>query len=215
MVSDILHALDKTAVAEFTRDFCEVLRVAAGMESVHNRGAYPAAEVINRFRDLVISFNRKYKGVSLNLSNPLRIFLSEKSVKDIFTSVATKISGLRSIGVSRFEEATLEESEKFSSTIANIRNEVYLTYYYPERGSDNIYLRYDPAAQKIEIFFDYDYLRDPFSAQFRLCAFYGVKGGVDSSIEVYNVAASFGFVDASTLEQQRAYRNKFDPIMYE
>jgi hypothetical protein len=217
MVASILDSVDKNKLDEFTKDFIEMIRVAVGMHKVYSKSAQKLAGSINKYNGLIESFNKKYKHIEVHISKSIdelntMIYINSKDVKELFMNVASKIPGLRSIGTKGFEEAKMEDSDRFSKKMSSIKDEVYLSYYYPERGSDNIYLKME--QEKVLILFNPDIIIDELSAEFKLCAYYGAKE-VDFEIDVYNEAASFGFVDAPSDSETSKFKNKYDPTILE
>ncbi|MFH1642366.1 MAG: hypothetical protein ABIC04_05720 [Nanoarchaeota archaeon] len=210
---DILDGLNKRHLNEFTKDFIEIIRVAFGMGKLYNKSLDKLDKYEKKYKEVVGLFNKKYKGITLQIQKTIEelrliIYLDEKNLKEFFSNVALKVSGLKSIGISSFDEATTDDSDKFSATIANINSEVYLSYYYPEKSVDAFYLAI--VEDKILLNFDYDIISDPESPEFKLCAFYGAKEDIDSAIDVFSIASSFGFIDVLSEAEKVKFRNKFD-----
>ncbi len=76
-------------------------------------------------------FNKKYAGLALKLKqtaeeSQLQIFIKEKSVKDIFVNVASRLDGLSAIGASDFGKARVEEGDKFSKELSKVKNKIFI-----------------------------------------------------------------------------------------
>lgn len=218
-MADILDILNKKELNQFSRDFKELIRVAFGMGKAYRKATEKLTEYMSKYKALIELFNKKYNGIKIKIFKSvdelnLVVLLNEKSIKDLFTNVASKISGLRSLGLKGFDEVSLEETEKFTNKIANIKDELYLSYYYPEKGTDSIHLKFNGKGGMIELSFDFDIIIDEKSAEFKFCAYYALQD-FDDKIDFYNEAASFGFVDVLTKDERRKFLNKFEPGMLE
>ena len=211
--------INKAALYKFEKDFKEVIRVSVGMGKAYKRGIKKLDKLMKDYTSLISLFNKKYKKITLKISKSveelrLYIFLEDKGIKELFSNVATKIPGLKTIGLNGFDEATIEETTKFSNCLANVKDELYLRYYYPKKGADTLYLKLDKKQGKILIVHNPNVIIDELSPEFKMCSYYGVQD-IDEEIDVYNKAASFGFVSVSTAEERRGYLDKFDPTMRE
>lgn len=219
-MADIIDSLNKKELNQFEKDFKEFLRVAVGMSKAYKKATGKLKAYMPRYKNLIELFNKKYAGIKFRLLKKtdeldLIILLNEKSVKDLFTNAASKIAGLKFVGLNGFDEVSLEDTQKFSATTSAIQNQLYLSYYYPGKGADTIYLKFDSKEKMVGLTFDFDLIKDEKSPEFKLCAYYALKGGFDSNIDLYNEAASFGFVDVLTEAERRKYLDKFDPRMWE
>jgi len=217
MASSILDSLDKNNLNEFSKDFRELMRVAIGMHKVYSKSAQKLAGRSKKYKLLIKLFNLKYSGIEVRISKSVdelntMIYLNSNDVKELFMNVASKIPGLKSIGTGGFDEARTEEGDKFSNKMASIKDNVYLSYYYPNKGSDTIYLKKED--EKVMMLYNPDIILDEISAEFKLCAFFGAKE-VDFDIDFYDEAASIGFVDAPSSEDTREFKSKYDPTILE
>ena len=216
-MADILDGFSKKEVNSFTKEFCEVMRVVYGMDKAYSKMV--SSVDLNRFRVLIDHFNIKYKGIKLKLfktheSLHVAIYLNETNLNALFTKVAGRIPGLRSIGLKGFDEAGVEESEKFTQKIAGIKNEIYLRYGY-SGGPGAVYMQYDDGQKMTMLYYDFNTIRNEESAELKLCAFYALKDEHDETIDIYSEAASFGFVDVLRATEKKKYMDKFEPRMLE
>ena len=219
-MADILDSFDKSDVNIFSKDLAEIIRVSYGMNKAYGKATEKLKGYLSKHKSIINLFNKKYGALKLKISKStteldLSIFLDEKSVKELFMNAASKIVGLRSIGLKSFGEVDLEQSQEFSNKAAAIDNELYLSYYYPKKGTDTIFLKFDKNEGKVKITFDFDVITDEASAQFKIVCYYALKGGIDKEIDVYNKAASIGFVDVLTDDERKEYADEFDPPILE
>ncbi len=217
-MADILDGVDKAALAEFSKDFKELVRVSRGMSKIYARAAEKSSDYIKKYRTLIRDWNKKYSGIKADVHKTseevrLRLFLSGESLRDFFLNVASKIAGLRTIGINGFDEAKLEDSSLFSKKISAIKNELYLSYYFPEKGADTIYLKM--ADKKILILYNQNIITDEKSAEFKICAYFGASQDIDMKIDFYSQASSMGFAGVPTFDEKRAYSDRFEPTMLE
>jgi len=217
MAASILDSLNKKNLKEFTDDFRELIRVANGMHRIYSKSAQKLAGRIKKYKELVELFNKKYSGIEIKIYKSVDelntvILLDSNDVKELFMNIASKIPGLKSIGTEGFDEARTEDGDKFSKKMASINDQVYLSYYYPDKGSDTIFIKKE--EEKVSILYNSDIILDEISAEFKLCAFFGAKE-VDFDIDFYDEAAAIGFVDAPSAEDVKEFKSKYDPNLLE
>ncbi len=147
MAEDILSTLDSTSLNEFKRDFIELVRVNSGINKEYSKLGKDTDKYIAQFKQIVSLFNKKYKGLAIRLKQTteelkLRIFIKEKSVKDVFANVASMLEGSDNISLEDYNGMV---ELHYGEDIANEKNPEFRTcaYYAVKDGIEkiNIYER--------------------------------------------------------------------------
>jgi len=211
----LLNELKSKDKKEFKKDFLQIIRIAFGVDRYYKRAHPLIDKYIPKFRLLIESFNNKYKNLRLKIKRDienveLRIFIDEKSAKDVFSNAASKIEGLKSIGAEALNAAAVEHSEKFVKELAKVKDSIYVSYH----GGD-IYLEYAQREKMVEVHYNIEDISDEKSPCFVLLSYYALKDGYDSSIEVYEKGVEFGFYDLLTEKEKDEWLDKFNPLMEE
>ena len=203
---DLLESINKSDLAKFKKDFYEVLRVSAGVDREYTRGIY-SNEDLKKYKELIKQFSLKY---SLKLkidktldSIQLKIFFPEKKLDEFFKNAAARLPGLSHIGINTFNEFPIAQAE---AVMSKVKDKLTLSYYTPESGTNNIYFELN---SEVEIFYDKAILETQ-NPEFKICAFYALKEGIKTDIDIYNLASSFGFVEMPSLKKERDWFNKFN-----
>src|SRR3989338_4169069 len=128
---DLLDEIDKKSVSEFHKDFSELIRVTVGIDTAYKMLDPTLNSYEDEYKKLVKLFARKYSGIALKTESRgsvhLRIFIkSEKSLKEIFLKVASRISGIKSIGINQFDEARVSDSSKVSKAINSKKDKLFI-----------------------------------------------------------------------------------------
>jgi len=217
MPPDIINELGSSDLSEFKKDFIELMRVNSGISSEYSKQSKDIDKKIREFKEIIGLFNKKYSNLELKLKQTpeelkLRIFIKEKSVKDIFTKVASRLNGLKSIGSSAFDKASIEESDKFSKELDKVKNKIFISYYEQEAGSSAVFLE-SSNKEIIELHYGEGIGNDR-SPEFKLCAYYAVKAGFDK-INIHEKIASLGFLEMPFFEKARKFLQRFNPKLGE
>jgi len=207
MPPDIINELGSSDLSEFKKDFIELMRVNSGISSEYSKQSKDIDKKIREFKEIIGLFNKKYSNLELKLKQTpeelkLRIFIKEKSVKDIFTKVASRLNGLKSI----------EESDKFSKELDKVKNKIFISYYEQEAGSSAVFLE-SSNKEIIELHYGEGIGNDR-SPEFKLCAYYAVKAGFDK-INIHEKIASLGFLEMPFFEKARKFLQRFNPKLGE
>lgn len=215
MAEDIISTLNSKDMNEFKKDFVELMRVHAGINNEYSKLGKDIDRYICEFRKIVNLFNKKYKNLVVRLKQiteelELRLFIKEKSVKDVFLNVASKFNGLKAIGASDFGQAKVEEADKFSKELAKIKNKLFISYFGQE-AEGTIFLE---QSQKGLIELHHTEAGNEKSSEFKLCSYYAVKDGVGKG-DIYNKLSAMGFVEMPFLDKVRNFFKKFNPRMEE
>jgi len=215
MAADIINELDSKDLNEFRKDFTELIRVYSGINNEYSKLGKDIDKYIAEFKQIVNLFNKKYKGLVLRLKKTikelqLRIFIKEKSVKDVFVNVASKLDGLRAIGVADFDKAKIEEADRFSKELDKVKNKLFISYF--EKESGTIFLEYHKKGL-VELHHS-DGIGNERSPEFKLCSYYAVKGGV-GKVNIHEKLGAIGFTEIPILERVRNFFKKFNPRIEE
>lgn len=215
MAGDIISTLNPKDLNEFKRDFTELIRVHSGISDEYSRSGKDTDRYIDEFKKIIILFNKKYNGLVIGLKLTtkelqLRIFIKEKSVKDVFLNAASKLNGLRAVGASAFDQAKIEEADKFSKEIDSVKNKLFISYL--EQAESTVFLEHYKEGM-VELHHDEDIGRER-SSGFKLCSYYAVKGGIEKA-DVYERLSAIGFVEMPFLEKVRNFFKRFNPRIEE
>ncbi len=215
---DLLDEIDKKSVSEFHKDFSELIRVTVGIDTAYKMLDPTLNSYEDEYKKLVKLFARKYSGIALKTESRgsvhLRIFIkSEKSLKEIFLKVASRISGIKSIGINQFDEAQVTDSSKVSKAINSIKDKLYLTYNDPEHDTFTLFLKDDKQQKKIEIVYDVKTAADKFRPEFKLIAYYSLKSEYKKNIDFAVKASAIGFVRVFTDDERNQWVGDFNPRM--
>ena len=216
MAGDIISGLDTKDLNEFKKDFIELIRANSGINKEYSSLGKDIDKYLAQFKQIVDLFNKKYKNLIVRLKQTpeelkLRFFIKDNSVKDVFTKVASRLDGLSSIGTNNFDAATIEQTDKFSKEIDKIKNKIFISYYGKEEGSNNLFLEY--KNKMIELHYG-DEIEDERSPNFKLCAYYAIKGGI-KNINIQEKLSAMGFLERPFLDKFRKFFKKFDPRIEE
>lgn len=215
MAKDIISILDSKDRNEFEKDFTELIRVHFGINKEYSELGKDVDKYINEFKQITNLFNKKYKNLVIRLKQTteelqLKIFIREKSVKDVFINVASKLNGLRAIGASDFGKAKVEEADLFSKELDKVKNKLFISYF--EQESATVFLEYYKKGI-IELHYSKD-IENERSPEFKLCAYYAVKDGI-KKINIHEKLSALGFTEMPILEKVRNFLKKFNPRIEE
>ena len=216
MDSPLLASIDKGAIKAFRKDLLQMLNAAKGMDKYYFEAKQDFHNYLEKFESLVDGFNRKYKGIKLGIAKKteevgLKIFLNEKNVKDCFANSASKIVGLHAIGASGFGAATISDTAGFSDEVEKAKSKLYITYYKPQTGTTNIFLKYDTKEKKIELVYDMEEIQNEPSPEFQLAAYYALSRGYSKKIDLHDEAGTLGFSYTPYPAEKAWFHRKFNP----
>ena len=217
MAADIVSGLNKSELKEFRNDFKELMRVHFGVNKEYSKLSKDVDRYISEFRQIVDLFNKKYRGLSLKLNQTaeelqLRIFIKEKSVKDVFVNVASRLDGLKAIGTKDSGKVELEEADKFSKEIDKIKDKLFIYYFMQETGSSTVLLE-QCKEEMIELHHSKGISNEK-SPEFRLLGYYAVKGGI-GDVDVHERLSAMGFTEMPAFDKERNFFKKFNPRIEE
>ncbi len=215
MAIDIISELDPKDLNEFKKDFTELIRVYSGINREYSKLGKDIDKYIAEFKQIVNMFNKKYKNLVLRLKKTinelqLRIFIKEKSVKDVFINVGAKLEGLKAVGTTDFGKAKIEEADRFSKELDKVKNKLFVSYF--EKESTDIFLEKSKKGM-VELHYGKDIGSERLPS-FKLCSYYAVKGGV-GKVNIDERLSAIGFTEIPILERVRNFFKKFNPRIEE
>lgn len=215
MAQDITSELNSKDLSEFRKDFTEFIRVYFGISREYSKNSRDADKYIGELNGIIGLFNKKYKNLAVRLKKTpeefrLRIFIKEKSVRDAFVNVASKLNGLRAIGASDFGRANIDEADKFSKELDKVKNRIFISFFEQEVGA--ISLEYYNKGM-IELHYSGEAGNER-SPEFKLCAYYAVKNGI-GKINIHERLSAIGFAEMPGFEKVRDFLKKFNPRIEE
>lgn len=196
---DLLTSFPKSQVRMFARDLAELARVMYSLDKYYGMGESETKQYVSDMKKVLRRFSKKYEGLTLSLSQKsdgldLNVFVHEERVYTFFADVASKIKGLKSIGLKHFDEVELSDSSQFSRVVSAIKNSVYLTFTNSQNGTSTLACVYDKKRKKVKVLLNVLDVRYTNSADFRVLAYYALKSGYDASIDVHEDLCRFGFI---------------------
>ncbi|MBW2975828.1 hypothetical protein KY347_00110 [Candidatus Woesearchaeota archaeon] len=218
MNNSLLGSIDKKSVNEFRKDLLQMLRIGQEMDRYYAESNQDFGNYIKKFKSLVESFNKKYKGLNLKIAKKpneveLKMLINEKNVKECFASSASKITGLQSIGVSSFGAVVVSDAESFANELEKAKDRLYIAYYNPQTGKSNLFLQYNKKEKKVELVYDKEEIENEPSAEFQLAAYYALIKGCNKKINLHDEGATLGFSSLLSHIEKMKYFEKFDPHM--
>jgi len=214
--NDILGNFSSSDIKHFKKDFFQMIKIGGELDRYYGEVQHTLDTLIPRYEKLLTQFNKKYKGIRIKTKKTIdefkvRLFVKEKNAKDFFTKSASRISGLKFIGRTNFDQADISDAEKFSALLDSLSDKVYLSYADPQSGTSTVAAVYDKKEKMIELIYDLKEILNENSASFKLCAFYALQEGFNKKIEIYGDASTFGFSDLLDEKDRREWYDKFNP----
>ena len=212
----ILSEFTQADINIFKKDFFQIIKVGAEIDRYYGEVQSSLDKLMPKFEKLIENFNKKYKGIKIKTKKTiddfkLKIFVKEKNVKDFFANSASRISGLKSVGRTNFNQADISEAEKFAVFLDSLLDKVFITYIDTESGTSGIAAARDRKERMIELIYNPEEIMSENSAGFKVCAFYALKEGFDKKIDVYSDALRFGFSNILDEVGKRQWYDKFNP----
>jgi len=218
--NDILSGMIPGDIKVFSRDFSQILRVAAEIDRYYVEWHHDLDKYLPKLGKLVDFFNKKYKHIKLKVLKRIdgldvRILLSETTLKNLFNNCASRIVGLKSIGTKNFGAVDVTETERIANEINNIKDKLFLTYYFPEVGIHSVFLSKIKNEKMVELHWD---MRDSIieiSPDFKICAYYALKSSYNKKIKLFDEGATFGFTSLLSEKEKRFWFDRLNPRLLE
>lgn len=217
---EILSEFSSADIAHFKKDFLQMVKVGAEIDRYYAEAHKDLDTLIPKYEKLLEKFNKKYKGIRVKPKKTverfqLRIFVKVRDIKEFFADSASRISGLKAVGRTNFNQVDVSNVEKFAQFLDSILDKVYISYLDPESGTSTVSAILDRKERMIEIVCHPSELLNESSAGFRICAYYALKGGFDRNVEVYGDASAFGFFNLLDEIERREWNDRFNPRFFE
>jgi len=218
-MADLLDEFGSREISIFKDDLTQLMRVTKGIDKYYAIQHPKLDKYMPLYGKLIESFNKKYsnlhaKPVKTPSSLNLKLFVKEGDVKNIFSSVAVRIIGIKSVGANGFGKSDVTKAEELGKELEKIKNKVYISYYHQERGSDTILLEYNPRVKMTEVLYDQEGIVNDESPEFKIVAFYALKS-FNPKIDVFIKSAALGFVDLLSEDEKKEWLGKFNPRLEE
>ncbi len=182
----------------FEKEMKEIARIILGLRR-HLEEKDPALDKQLPIAESIFAdFSKKYPKLTIKTEHkidhiPIHIFINEQSVRKVFDEYCTKIKGLAGIGIRSFDEATLQEADKFAAIVDKIKDSVFLTYVM-DFGAETVILMHNEKENKVELIYDLRSLPNKLAPQFMLLDKYASKEQ-GQNIELLTRCYTLGFMD--------------------
>jgi hypothetical protein len=220
MADDILDGFNKKDVSQFNKDIVQVVRIAKEVDRFYGEWRSEIDRYIPKYKKFINCFNKKYRGVNIKVKVCLggiktKLLLKEKSIRGVFDNAASKIIGLKAVGVAKFNVVDVTDSEGFMKEVDKGKNKLHITYYDPELGTRNVFLSYDKKEKKVELHYDIEQIIYDTSPEFKIACFYALKGGYKRKIKINEEGSKFGFDDLLSEREKAEWFHKMNPHFLE
>ncbi len=214
--NDLLGEISSSLLKQFRNEFLQVIKISYNLEESYSKGQYNISKDIKKFEGIIAQFNKKYRDLRLKLAKSadalhLKAFANEKSIKEFFANSASKISGLKSIGLTGFNQADAADAERFASLLESMKDAVFVGYSDAASGTSTLAAIFDRKEKMAEILYKADDLSSQNSADFRICAYYALRKKPDSRIKIEAELSTFGFVEVVKEDKAHEYYDRFNP----
>ncbi len=208
MSNDVLGAYNTGDIAHFNKDITQFARVAYWVDRYQGKWQSDMDKYIPKYKKFIASFNKKYKGLSVKVKVGVegietRFLLKEKSIREVFDNVASKIIRLKAVGVAKFNVMDVTDSNGFMKEVDKGKKQLHITYYDPELGTRNVFLSCKKNEKKVQLHYDEKQIILINSPEFKIACFYALKQGFNKKIKIHEEGATFGFDDLLS-ERERA-----------
>ena len=194
MVSRVLAELASEEIDEFAEDFKRLLEMTVELDKEYGSVDEELLFNIPVYKNFVSAFNKKYPGMYCHFEEKsegfmLRIlFRNETDVKKVFVNVASQIEGLNAIGSDVLEEDSIYNKREFNLELKQIKTRIYIRY----SGDQSVFLKYNKFHNMIELVYKTeDILNEKESPGFIMCAYYAMKDGYKSGVNLMDIAGKF------------------------
>jgi len=218
--NDILSEFSPSDINQFKKDFTQMIKVGAEIDRYYGDAHQDLNTFIPKFERLTEQFNKKYKGVKIKNSISLehfkvRFFVKARSIRDFFADSASRISGLKSVGRTNFNQIEINDAEKFAKFLDSLFDKIYISYIDSESGTSTIAAEFNKNEKMVEVIYHPEEMMNDNSAGFKISAFYALKQGYDKKIDIYGSASTFGFSNLLDEIEKREWHEKFNPRFLE
>lgn len=216
----ILAQFSASDVAQFSKDFSQLLKVGAEIDRYYGKAHHDLDSMLPKFEKLIELFNKKYKGLKLKTRKTVehcktRLFVKERDVKQFFADSASKIPGLKSVGRNTPSQIEISNVEEFARFLDSLLDKINISYSDPESGTSTVTAVLDRSEKMLEIIYDVKEITNESSAGFKIAAFYALKEGANKKIDIYGEASTFGFANLLDEVEKRDWYDKFNPKFLE
>ena len=220
MANDVLSDYSREDINHFNRDIAQVARIAKEIDRYYGKWHSDINKYIPKYKKFIESFNKKYKGITLKVGIGLekietRFLLNEKSIKDVFSNVASRIIGLKAVGVSKFDVVDVTDSEGFMKEVEKGKDKLHITYYDPELGTRHVFLSCDDKKKMVELHYDNKQIVLDNSPEFKIACFYALREGYNKKIKIHEEGSTFGFDDLLNEREKAEWLEKLRPRFFE
>jgi hypothetical protein len=208
----ILSEFGDADVTMFKKDMFQMIKVGSEIDRCFANGEEELDNLILKFEKLADKFNKKYANIKIKPKKGLekydvKVYIRENDLKSFFASSASRVSGIKSIGITNYNQVEARNSEQFSKFVESLKDHIYISYLGQE-GTCNFEVKFQNDDKLAElIYFTDDLLREN-SAIFKICAFYALKEKFDDSIDIYNEASTLGFSNYLNEIENRQFRDR-------
>jgi len=218
--NDILSEFSSSDINNFKKDFMQMIKIGAEIDRYYGEAQHDLDTLIPKFEKLAEQFNKKYKGIKIKTKKTIEhfkvaLFIKSRDVKEFFAETASKISGLKSVGRTNFNQIDVSDVDKFARFLESLLDKIYISYIDPEIGTSTIAAVLNRNEKMVELIYNPVEIMNENSAGFKICAFYAVKNGFDKKIEIYGNASTFGFSNLLDEMEKREWYDKFNPRFLE
>ena len=218
--NDILAEFNPSDINNFKKDFTQMVKVGAEIDRYYGEAQHDLDTLIPKFEKLAEQFNKKYKGIKIKTKKTIEhfkvaLFINAKDVKEFFAETASKISGLKSVGRTNFNQIDAGDVDKFAKFLELLLDKIYISYIDPEMGTSTIAAVLNRNEKMIELIYNPAEIINENSAGFKICAFYALKNSFDRKIEIYGDASTFGFSNLLDEMEKREWYDRFNPRFLE
>jgi len=211
MANGLLDGISASHLSKFRKDFLQMVKVSVEIDRHYGKSITGIDSQIKKFEKLAGEFSKKY-GIILKAKKSvenftLRIFIKEPSLKDFFANSASKISGLKAIGRTGFNQADVSDMDKFSKSLDSVQDRIFVSYSDAENGTGSFAAFFDRRENMVELIYDAHHLAEN-SAVFKICAYYALKDGVNGDFDIHAEACTFGFENLLNEIENREWYDK-------
>lgn len=197
---------------DFREDFIQVVESAKGLRKWYERGEQKLDTYLGVFKKALSLFNKKYPDLKITLKTgeelSISVSLKESTLKTFFTKAASRIKGLQSVGLKRFDEVKMADSARLQALLANVKKALYLTYM-GESGSTSFFV--EKRSTTITIFAEEEDLVNDNSPEFKLCSYYGLRKKYKKKVDVLNELHQLGFAEVPDEDEYEEHKSRFFP----
>ena len=218
--NDILSEFNPADITHFKKDFMQVIKIGAEIDRYYAEAQHDLDTLIPKFDKLIEKFNKKYKGIKIKTKKTiehfkLRLFVKVKDIKEFFANSASRISGLKAVGRTNFNQIEVSDAEKFAQFLDSLLDKVYISYVDYDSGTSTVVAVFERNEKMVELIYNPTELINENSAGFKICAFYALKEGYDKKVEILGDASTFGFANLLDEMEKREWYDKFNPRFLE